>query len=111
MCRWIVEVCIGHDGEPIGKHHLLQQTRQNEDDSTLNHNSRRLPPRPDLRDELSGADDGTRDEMRKKCNKQRVIDRVSDCLHLSPIDVKGVGKTGEGVEADADRKYNLQHHR
>src|SRR4249920_974589 len=42
--------------------------------------------------------------MRKKCNEQRVIDRVPDRLHLSPIDIKG-------VEADADRKDNLQHHR
>ena len=49
--------------------------------------------------------------MRKKCNEQRVIDRVSDGLHLSPIDVEGIGKTGKGVEADADRKDNLQHDR
>ena len=49
--------------------------------------------------------------MRKKCNEQRVIDRVSDRLHLSPIDIEGVGETGEGVEADADWKHDLQHHR
>src|SRR6476469_3660567 len=49
--------------------------------------------------------------MGKKCNEQRVINRVSDGLHLSPIDIKRVGETGECVEADADRKDNLQHHR
>src|SRR4029077_5304316 len=49
--------------------------------------------------------------MRKKCNEQRVIDRVSDGLHLSPIDVEGVRETGEGVEADADWKHDLQHYR
>src|SRR4029077_1619303 len=49
--------------------------------------------------------------MRKKCNEQRVIDRVSDRLHLSPIDVEGVRETGEGVEADADWKHDLQHYR
>ena len=65
----------------------------------------------DLRDELPGTNDRTGNQMRKKCNEQRVIDRVSDGLHLSPIDIEGVGETGEGVEADADRKHNLQHHR
>jgi|SRR4029078_5349174 hypothetical protein len=49
--------------------------------------------------------------MRKKCNEQRVIDRVPNRLHLSPVDIKGVGKTGKGVEADADWKHDLQHHR
>ena len=49
--------------------------------------------------------------MRKKCNEQRVIDRVSDGLHFSPIDIERVGETGEGVKADADRKNDLQHHR
>src|SRR6476660_6489899 len=61
--------------------------------------------------ELPGTNDWTGNQMRKKCNEQRVIDRVPDRLHLSPIDIKGVGKTGKGVEADADRKDNLQHHR
>jgi hypothetical protein len=47
----------------------------------------------------------------KKRDEKRVIDRVPDGLHFSPIDVEGVGETGECVEADADRKYDLQHHR
>ncbi len=42
--RRIVEVRIGHHGEPIGEHHLLNQTCYDEDDSTLDHNRRRGPP-------------------------------------------------------------------
>src|SRR6476661_1272284 len=49
--------------------------------------------------------------MRKKCYEQRVVDRVSHRFHLPPIDIEGVGETGEGVEADSDWKHDLQHHR
>ena len=49
--------------------------------------------------------------MREKCDKQRVIDEVSHGLHLSPIDIDGVGKTGKGVKADAYRENDLQDNR
>src|SRR5262245_39972533 len=49
--------------------------------------------------------------MGEKCNEERIIDRVSDGLHLSPIDIEGVGEAGECVEADADGKHDLQHDR
>src|SRR5262245_55450960 len=107
MRHRIVEVRIGDHGEPIGKHHFFYQTYYDEDDSTLNHNRRRASPRPDLTNELPGTNDRTGNEVRKKCNKQRVIDRISDGLHLSPIDVQRIGETGERVEADADRKHDL----
>ena len=42
--RRIIEIRIGHDGESIGKHHLLNQTRQDKNDSALHHNRRRATP-------------------------------------------------------------------
>ena len=46
--------------------------------------------------------------MREKCNKQRIIDQVSDSFHFPPIDVERIRKTCERVEADSDRENNLQ---
>src|SRR5436190_10825544 len=109
--RRIVEVRIGHHGEAIGEHNFFYQTCYDEDDSTLDYNCRRALPRPDLTNELPGTNDRTGNQMRKECNEERVIDRVSHGLHFSPIDVEGVGQTGKGVEADADGQDNLQHHR
>ena len=107
MRHRIVEVGIGHGSESIGKHHLFYQTREDKDDSTLNHNRGRGLPELDLRDELPGTNNRTRDKMREKCNEERVIDDVSDGLHFSPIDVKRIRKTGKRVKADPDRKNNL----
>ena len=58
-------------------------------------------------DELLCPNDRTVNQVRKKCNEHRVIDRVSDGLHLSPIDVERIRETGEGVEADANRMFRL----
>src|SRR4029453_18857644 len=111
MRQRIVKVRVRHRGESIRKHHFLYQTRENKDDATLNQNWPRSSPWPDLDDELPGTNDRACNEMRKKCDEQRIIDRISDGLHLAPKDIKGVGKTGEGVETDTDRKNNLQDHR
>src|SRR5690348_7391874 len=111
MRGWIIEIRIGDHSEPVSEYHLLYQTCHNEDDSTWDHNCPRAAPRPDLRDKLACSNDGAGNQMRKKCDEQRIIDWISDGFHFSPIDVEGVGKTGEGVKADADRKYDLQYHR
>ena len=110
MRHRVIEVSVRHRGEAIGKHHLFYQTCYDEDDSTLDHDCRRASPRPDLMNELPGTNDRTGNQMRKKCNEQRVIDGVPLQPSFSPIDIKGVGKTGEGVEADADGKHDLQHY-
>ena len=107
MRNRIVEVRIGQQGEPISEHHLLYQTCHDEDDSTLDHNCRRATPGWNLRDKLPGTNDRTGNQVRKKCNEECVIDRVSDGLHFSPIDVERIRKTGKRVKADPDRKNNL----
>src|SRR5262245_8461472 len=109
--RWIVEVRIGDHCEAVREHHLLYQARHHENDSTLDHNCGRGSPRPDLTDELPSTNDRTGNQVGKKRDEKRVIDRVSNGLHLSPIDVERVRETGECVEADADRKHDLQHDR
>ena len=86
----IIEICIGHDGESIGKHHLLNQTRQDKNDAALNHDRCRTPPELNLRNELPGPNDRTCNEMRKKRDEQRIVDNVSDSLHFSPIHIDGV---------------------
>ena len=103
----VAKVRVSDNGETIGKNHLLQQTRQDKDDTALNHNCRWLPPVLDLRNKLPGANDRPCNKMREKCNEQRVVDQVSDGLHFSPIDVECVRKTGEGIEADSNREDNL----
>src|SRR6266550_6125554 len=109
--RRIIEICVGHDSESIGKHHLLNQTGQNKNDAALHHTRRRATPVLDLRDELPGPNDWTRNEVREKRDEQRVINEVSHCLHLSPIDIDGVRKAGKGIEADAYGENNLQDNR
>ena len=111
VCRRIIEISIGHDGESIGEYHLLNQTGQNKNNAALHHNWSRTSKILDLRDKLPGPNDWTRNEVREKCDEQRVVDEVSDGLHLSPIDIDGVGKTGKGVKADAYRENNLQDNR
>src|SRR5437764_7992843 len=102
MSRWIAEVSIGDHSETIGKHHLLNQTGQHKNNAALNHNRRWPSPALDLRDELPSPDDRACNKMRKKCNEQRVIDEVSNSLHLTPIDIHRVRQTGERVKADSD---------
>ena len=65
----------------------------------------------DLRDKLPGPNDWTCDEVRKKRDEQRVIDEVSNSLHLLPIDIDRVRKAGKSIEADAYRKNDLQDNR
>ena len=103
----IIEICIGHDCESIRKHHLLNQTAQNKNDSALEHNCRGMAPVLDLRDKLARTNDRTSNKMREKGDEQRVVDQILDRLHFSPIDIECIRKAGEGVKADPDRKNNL----
>src|SRR4029077_18074660 len=103
-----IEIAIGHASESIGKHHFLNQAAHNKNDAALHHNRRTATPVLDLRDELPCSNDWTRDEVREKRDEQCVIDEVSNGLHLPPIDIDGVGKAGESIEADAYRENNLQ---
>src|SRR4029077_5220335 len=108
MSSQIIEIRIGHNGKSIGKHHLLQKTRQDKNNSALHYNCRRAPPELDLRNELPGASDRTINKMREKRNEQCIVDEISNSLHLSPVDVDGVRKTCKGIEADSERKNNSQ---
>ena len=110
MRRRIVEVQIGHGSESIGKHHLFYQTREDKDDSTLNHNRRRAGANTGICEiNCQPTNDRACNQMRKKRNEQRVVNEISLRLHFSPVDVERIGKTGERVEADANGQDNLQH--
>src|SRR5437773_1856702 len=110
VCGRIAKIRVGHDRETIGKDHLLQQARQNKNDTALNHDRRRAPPVLNLGNKLPSPNNWSCNKMREKCNKQRIVDQVSDCLHFPPIDIEGIRKTGERVEADSDRENNLEHY-
>src|SRR5215472_11544147 len=109
MGSGIPEVAVRDHRKAIGKYHLLQESRQNENDATLDDNPRWPFPAWNLRDELPRANDGAGNEMREKCNEQRVVNEVPLSLHFSPVDVERVGKTRERVEADTDWQYDLQY--
>ena len=70
----MVKIRVGDGGKSIRKHHLLNQARQDKNDSALHHNRGRALPELDLRNELPSADDRTCNEMRKKRDEERIID-------------------------------------
>ena len=62
----------------------------------------------DLRQENSGPDDRTRDQLRKKGNEKRQIEKAADRREPPPIDIDGVTHRLESVERDAVGQDDLQ---
>ena len=62
----------------------------------------------EIREEIARAHDGSGDQLREEADEERVIDGIADGLLLAAIDIHHVRDALEGVEADAQRQYDIE---
>src|SRR5690606_9993680 len=65
-------------------------------------------PLAQLREQLGGADDGPRDELREAGDERREARQAPLRLDATAPDVDGVAEALERVEAEADGEHQLQ---
>ena len=62
----------------------------------------------ELREEVRGTDDRSRDQLWKKGDKQRDVEQSGSWFEPSEVDVERVGQRLKGVEADPDGQNQLE---
>ena len=96
----------GSDG--IAQQHLLGKADQKQTAAAAQLGRSQFPFM-DLRFKGCILDDGTGDQLREECNKQRKVQNISGRRGLIPIHIKQIGQHREGKEGDAQRHAQLPH--
>ena len=86
---------------------LLEQSREDQEDSRPEHRARNHRVAADLRDEVACADDRAGHELREEREVEEVFQPVRKGLELAAVDVDRVAHRLEDEERDADRQEDV----
>ena len=103
------EVDLVHvQGEVVGQRDLLEQANH-EQRQAVRHvrhfHTRRLAQ---LREQVAGAFDGPRHQLREQRHKRRVADEAGFFFHVAAVEVNAVAHGLEDEERDADRQQDVR---
>ena len=107
MARNRIEVRICHRRKLIRDRRLLQQTETGAREAVTDVVGTRRPPREQLAEEQSGANDRPGQQLREKRQIERVVERLSHGGRAPAVDVDEIRNALKRVEADADRDEEI----
>ena len=90
-------------GQVVGDHHLHEEARADQEEGARGVDVARIPRRVELRDQLSGADDRSGDQMREEREVGGELPEAGR-REVAAIDVDDVADRHEREEGDPDRE-------
>lgn len=108
IARWSSENRIDQPGgEIIGDHDLFKETAEDQQQGRGDWDRLCRGPR-ELRQEVPGAHDRSRHELRKEGHVEEHVERVAAHRDIAAINIGDVGDAMKGEKRDADRQQDLE---